>query len=107
MRVRWLFKGVSEMKTIPVFSVTRAVVCSAFVMALIGSAFAMRLLQQERGQNAGAAGFDAGPRTPKQKPPTSAMTPAPKPPTVTPLTVNTTVDLVAANPNACQNNVAG
>src|SRR5205807_2469018 len=79
----------------------------AFVMALIGSAFAMRLLQQERGQNAGAAGFDAGPRTPKQKPPTSAMTPAPKPPTVTPLTVNTTVDLVAADPNACQNNVAG
>ncbi len=94
------------MKKIYAFSVTRAVVCSALVLALISSAFAMRLLQQGRQQTTGTAGFDAGPRTPGQKPFTST-TPLPKPPTLTPFTVNTTVDLVAADPNSCQNNVAG
>src|SRR5258708_4928874 len=94
------------MKKIYAFSVTRAVVCSALVLTLISGAFAMRLLQQGRQHTTGTAGFDAGPRTPGQKPFTST-TPLPKPPTLTPFTVNTTVDLVAADPNSCQNNVAG
>src|SRR5512140_3203788 len=88
------------------FSVTRAVVCSALVLALAGGALAMRLLQQGRGQTTRSAGFDAGQRTPKQKPLTSAA-PTPKPLTATPFTVNTTIDLVAADPNSCQNNIAG
>src|SRR6267142_4508239 len=99
------------MKKIYVFSVTRALVCFALVLALISGAFAMRMLQQGRQQTADTADFGAGLRTPGQKPvtskPVTSMTPTPKPPTVTPFTVNTTVDLVAADPNACQNNTAG
>lgn len=95
-----------KMKKNHMFSVMRVVVCSALVLAMIGSAVAVRLLQQGRGPASGAAGFDAVPRTPKQKPPITAA-PVLKPPTVTPFTVNTTVDLVASDPNSCQNNVAG
>src|SRR5258708_38774595 len=97
-------KRSSAMKKIYAFSVTRAVVCSALVLTLISGAFAMRLLQQGRQHTTGTAGFDAGPRTPGQKPFTST-TPLPKPPTLTPFTVNTTLALVAAVPNSCQNNV--
>lgn len=88
------------------FSVTRVVVCSTVVLALIGTTFAVRLLQRERPPVAGAGGSDAGPRTDFRKPFTAA-TPSQKPPTVMTFTVDTTIDLVAADPNACQNSVAG
>lgn len=94
------------MKKICAFSVTRVMACVALFLALIGSAFAVKLLQQGRQQSAGAAGSDTF-LSPKQKPVTTAAAPTPKPPTVTPFTVNTTADLVASDPHACQNNTAG